>query len=63
MIGIAFFFGAKSVSYFVCCDIFQHFDKRRQYEKAHSYINLAIEHTPTVIDLYLVKVPILETLM
>ncbi|XP_024387242.1 N-terminal acetyltransferase A complex auxiliary subunit NAA15 isoform X1 [Physcomitrium patens] len=38
----------------------QHFDKRRQYEKAHSYINLAIEHTPTVIDLYLVKGRILK---
>ncbi|XP_024374282.1 N-terminal acetyltransferase A complex auxiliary subunit NAA15 isoform X1 [Physcomitrium patens] len=33
----------------------QHFDQRRQYEKALSYIDQAIAHTPTVIDLYLVK--------
>ncbi|KAG0593029.1 hypothetical protein M758_1G292200 [Ceratodon purpureus] len=38
----------------------QHFDRRRQYEKARSYINQAIEHTPTVIDLYLVKGRILK---
>lgn len=37
----------------------QHFDQRRQYEKALSYIDQAIAHTPTVIDLYLVKVLIL----
>lgn len=33
----------------------QHFDERRQYEKALSLIDQAIAHTPTVIDLYLVK--------
>jgi peptide alpha-N-acetyltransferase len=38
----------------------QHFDRRRQFEKARSYINQAIEHTPTVIDLYLVKGRILR---
>lgn len=38
----------------------QHFDQRRQYEKGLSYIDQAISHTPTVIDLYLVKGRILR---
>ncbi|KAI5063900.1 hypothetical protein GOP47_0020570 [Adiantum capillus-veneris] len=33
----------------------QHFDRRGQYEKALQKIDEAILHTPTVIDLYLVK--------
>eukprot|EP00250_Pteridium_aquilinum_P018384 c24061_g1_i1 orf=1052-3736(-) len=33
----------------------QHYDRRRQYEKAVEKIDEAISHTPTVIDLYLVK--------
>lgn len=38
----------------------QHYDRRRQYEKALMKINQAIAHTPTVIDLYLVKGRILK---
>ncbi|KAG0580042.1 hypothetical protein M758_4G144800 [Ceratodon purpureus] len=38
----------------------QHFDQRRQYEKALLHIDQAIVHTPTVIDLYLVKGRILK---
>jgi len=34
----------------------QHYDKRGQFEIALSKIDEAIEHTPTVIDLYSVKV-------
>jgi len=40
----------------------QHFDQRRQYEKALSFIDQAISHSPTVIDLWLVKVLILDSL-
>ncbi|XP_057451305.1 N-terminal acetyltransferase A complex auxiliary subunit NAA15-like [Lotus japonicus] len=38
----------------------QHYDRRSQYEIALSKINEAIEHTPTVIDLYSVKSRILK---
>ncbi|KAK7261867.1 hypothetical protein RIF29_28190 [Crotalaria pallida] len=38
----------------------QHYDRRGQYEIAISKINEAIEHTPTVIDLYSVKSRILK---
>lgn len=34
----------------------QHYDRRGQFEIALSKIDEAIEHTPTVIDLYSVKV-------
>lgn len=34
----------------------QHYDRRGQYDVAVSKIDEAIEHTPTVIDLYSVKV-------
>lgn len=34
----------------------QHYDRRGQYDVAISKIDEAIEHTPTVIDLYSVKV-------
>jgi len=34
----------------------QHYDRRGQQEIALSKINEAIEHTPTVIDLYSAKV-------
>lgn len=34
----------------------QHYDRRGQYETSLSKIDEAIEHTPTVIDLYSVKV-------
>ncbi|BBN20005.1 N-alpha-acetyltransferase 15/16, NatA auxiliary subunit [Marchantia polymorpha subsp. ruderalis] len=33
----------------------QHYDRRRKYEKALEKIDEAIKHTPTAIDLYLVK--------
>ena len=33
----------------------QHFYYLKDYERALEYINRAIEHTPTVIDLYVVK--------
>jgi hypothetical protein len=36
----------------------QHFDRRRQYDKALEKINAALVQTPTNIDLYLVKVNI-----
>ncbi|XP_061338524.1 N-terminal acetyltransferase A complex auxiliary subunit NAA15 [Gastrolobium bilobum] len=38
----------------------QHYDRRGQYEISLSKINEAIEHTPTVIDLYSVKSRILK---
>ncbi|WCJ40661.1 N-alpha-acetyltransferase 15 NatA auxiliary subunit [Euphorbia peplus] len=38
----------------------QHYDRRGQYEIALTKINEAIEHTPTVIDLYSVKSRILK---
>ncbi|CAM6079648.1 unnamed protein product [Sphagnum tenellum] len=38
----------------------QHFDRRRQYDKALEKIDAAIAHTPTAIDLYLVKGRILK---
>ncbi|KAG4945020.1 hypothetical protein AAZX31_15G012600 [Glycine max] len=38
----------------------QHYDRRGQYEIALSKINEAIDHTPTVIDLYSVKSRILK---
>ncbi|OUZ99684.1 Tetratricopeptide repeat-containing domain [Macleaya cordata] len=38
----------------------QHYDRRGQYETALAKIDEAIEHTPTVIDLYLVKGRILK---
>ena len=34
----------------------QHYDRRGQYDIALTKIDEAIEHTPTVIDLYSVKV-------
>lgn len=34
----------------------QHYDRRGQHEVAVAKIDEAIEHTPTVIDLYSVKV-------
>lgn len=34
----------------------QHYDRREQYDIALTKIDEAIEHTPTVIDLYSVKV-------
>lgn len=36
--------------------LIQHYDRRGQYDVALSKIDEAIEHTPTVIDLYSVKV-------
>ena len=36
--------------------LLQHYDRRGQYDVALSKIDEAIEHTPTVIDLYSVKV-------
>ena len=38
--------------------ISQHFYFRRDFEQALSYINKAIEHTPTVVDLYILKAKI-----
>jgi N-alpha-acetyltransferase 15/16, NatA auxiliary subunit len=36
--------------------LLQHYDRRGQYEIALNKIDEAISHTPTVIDLYSVKV-------
>jgi N-alpha-acetyltransferase 15/16, NatA auxiliary subunit len=36
----------------------QHFYFKRAYDKAIGYINQAIEHTPTVVDLYVLKAKI-----
>ena len=36
--------------------LLQHYDRRGQYEIALSKVDEALEHTPTVIDLYSVKV-------
>lgn len=38
----------------------QHYNKLKNFELANKYINEAIEHTPTVIDLYLVQAKILR---
>jgi hypothetical protein len=35
----------------------QHYDRRSQYDIALDKIDEAILHTPTVIDLYSIKVP------
>jgi peptide alpha-N-acetyltransferase len=42
------------MTYFVA----QHFYFRRNFEQALEYINKAIEHTPTVVDLYVLKAKI-----
>ena len=61
----AYFLDDVLIHYFVGSSIFflliefllvQHYDRRGQYEIALSKINEAIDHTPTVIDLYSVKV-------
>lgn len=36
----------------------QHFDHLRQFEKALEYINSALDHTMTLIELYVVKAKI-----
>ncbi len=36
--------------------LMQHYDRRGQYDMALSKIDEAMEHTPTVIDLYSAKV-------
>lgn len=36
----------------------QHFDRRRELEKALEYIDMAIKHTSTLVELYLVKAKI-----
>lgn len=35
--------------------IAQHYDYLEETEKAVEYINLAIEHTPTLIEAYMIK--------
>lgn len=40
----------------------QHYDRRGQYDIALNKIDEAISHTPTVIDLYTVKVSLSLTL-
>lgn len=40
----------------ICFSVMQHYDRRGQYDVALSKIDEAIAHTPTVIDLYSVKV-------
>ncbi len=37
------------------CLLAQHYNRRRLTEKALAHIDEAIEHTPTIIDLYSVK--------
>lgn len=39
----------------------QHYDRRGQYDLALAKIDEAIEHTPTVIDLYSIKVSTLPS--
>ena len=41
---------------FFICLLLQHYDRRGQYDIALGKIEEAINHTPTVIDLYSVKV-------
>lgn len=36
----------------------QHFDRLRQFQKAHKYIDEALKHTPTLIELYMAKAKI-----
>ena len=38
------------------CVLLQHYDRRSPYDTAVAKIDEAISHTPTVIDLYSVKV-------
>ena len=33
----------------------QHYDHKKEYEKAFEMVNAAIEHTPTLIELFLLK--------
>lgn len=40
----------------------QHFDRLKQYQKAHKYIDEALKHTPTLIELYLAKAKILKVI-
>lgn len=42
------------------CVLAQHYDRRGQFDVALSKIDEAIKHTPTVIDLYSVKVCMLH---
>lgn len=40
----------------------QHFDHLGQFDKALSYIDMALEHTMTLIELYVVKAKIYKVL-
>jgi peptide alpha-N-acetyltransferase len=41
----------------------QHFDKLNQQERALKYINEAILHTPTLVELYMVKARIAKVMI
>ena len=47
-----------SVLLWILVYLSQHFDAIQQFNKALEYINLAIEHTPTLIELYMIKAKI-----
>uniref|UniRef100_A0A915D8S6 N-alpha-acetyltransferase 16, NatA auxiliary subunit n=1 Tax=Ditylenchus dipsaci TaxID=166011 RepID=A0A915D8S6_9BILA len=38
----------------------QHFDRLKNYTKAHKFIDVALKHTPTLIELYMVKAKIFK---
>ena len=38
----------------------QHYDFQKNYDIAHQYIEKAIAHTPTLVELYLIKGKILK---
>ena len=38
----------------------QHYDQLRNMEKALEYVNRAVEHTPTLIELFIIKAKILK---
>lgn len=63
-----FFFGASTPSILIYLNshvlmdsvLMQHYDRRGQYDIALSKIDEAMEHTPTVIDLYSAKVGLIH---
>jgi N-alpha-acetyltransferase 15/16, NatA auxiliary subunit len=38
----------------------QHFDRTGKHDQALAHINAALEHTPTLVDLYMIKAKILK---
>jgi len=41
----------------------QHFDRLKNYQRALKYIDEALKHTPTLIELYMAKAKILKVFL